>query len=183
MFSAVLNQPSLRETRVRPALILTTLSLALMSTGASSQESASIVGIGDYFKALNSRAELRFGDGIAVSGNLMPVSSTAEDGASTGIDGDPTVQTKEDSGAVHVFVREPGGWTQQAYLKPSNSDVQDNFGAAVAIDGDLLVIGAPNEDSNATGVNGDPFSHLSNQSGAAYVHRIEGSTVVQEAYL
>ena len=54
---------------------------------------------------------------------------------------------------------------QQAYIKPSNTEgpstgetglgVGDNFGWSVASSGDTMVIGAPGEDSNATGVNGN----------------------------
>jgi hypothetical protein len=49
---------------------------------------------------------------------------------------------------------------QQAYIKASNTGGPltgepggDNFGWSVAISGDTMVIGAPDEDSNATGVN------------------------------
>ncbi len=45
--------------------------------------------------------------------------------------------------------------TQQAYLKASNTGASDAFGYAVAVSGDTLVIGAPDEDSRATGVNGE----------------------------
>jgi hypothetical protein len=44
---------------------------------------------------------------------------------------------------------------QQAYLKASNTDAWDWFGSSVAVSGDTVVVGAFNEDSNATGVNGD----------------------------
>ena len=41
---------------------------------------------------------------------------------------------------------------QQAYLKASNTDPEDLFAQAVAISGDTIVVGAPEEDSGATGV-------------------------------
>ena len=44
---------------------------------------------------------------------------------------------------------------QQAYLKASNASETDFFGASMAIDGETMVVGAPGEDSNAIGVNGD----------------------------
>ena len=40
---------------------------------------------------------------------------------------------------------------QQAYLKASNTEAEDEFGYAVAIDGDTVVVGARLEASNATG--------------------------------
>ena len=68
------------------------------------------------------------------------------------------------SGAAYVFTRSGTVWSQQAYLKASNNNKNGNsnsefyhvdFGLSVDISGDTIVIGAPNEDSNATGVNGD----------------------------
>jgi len=41
-----------------------------------------------------------------------------------------------DSGAAYVFVRNGTNWSQQAYLKASNTDVLDDFGASVAVSGD-----------------------------------------------
>ena len=49
------------------------------------------------------------------------------------------------AGAVYVFTRSGGVWTQQAYLKASNTDAWDGFGNSVAIEGDTLVVGAPFE--------------------------------------
>ena len=59
-----------------------------------------------------------------------------------------------DAGAAYVFKRSSGAWAQQAYVKASNTGAGDNFGATVALDGDQLIVGAPGEDSAATGVNG-----------------------------
>ena len=61
----------------------------------------------------------------------------------------------EYAGAVYVFVRDGTTWTQQAYLKASNTDMGDEFGASVAVSGETVVVGALNEASNATGINGD----------------------------
>jgi hypothetical protein len=44
---------------------------------------------------------------------------------------------------------------QGAYLKASNTGAYDHFGVSVAILGDLIVVGAPGEDSDSSGVNGD----------------------------
>ncbi len=47
-----------------------------------------------------------------------------------------------DSGAAYVFTRTGGVWSQQAYLKASNTDASDQFGLAVAVSGDTVVVGA-----------------------------------------
>src|SRR5262245_30008644 len=60
-----------------------------------------------------------------------------------------------DSGAAYVFVREGTNWSQQAYLKASNTGANDWFGWRVAVSGDTVVVGAKFESGNATGVNGN----------------------------
>ena len=45
--------------------------------------------------------------------------------------------------------------SQQAYLKASNTETYDGFGNGVAVSGDAVVIGAPYESRNATGINGN----------------------------
>ena len=62
--------------------------------------------------------------------------------------------TVSNSGAVYVFLRSNGLWSQQAYVKASNTGSDDRFGLGVALSGDTLAVGADVEDSNGTGVNG-----------------------------
>ena len=64
-------------------------------------------------------------------------------------------------------------WTQQAYIKASNTHEFDYFGGKpIALDGDTLAVGASGEDSNATGVNGDQTNNNAEDSGAVYVRII-----------
>jgi hypothetical protein len=51
----------------------------------------------------------------------------------TGVDGNQTDNSAERSGAVYVFVRNGISWTQQAYLKASNTGAKDEFGRSVSI--------------------------------------------------
>jgi len=80
-----------------------------------------------------------------------------------------------DAGAAYVFTRSGMTWSQQAYMKASNTDGDDNvfrgdaFGRSVAISGDTLVVGAQREASNATGINGDQSDNSVTTAGAAYV--------------
>jgi hypothetical protein len=80
-------------------------------------------------------------------------------------------------------VRQGTNWSQQAYLKASNTEAGDNFGTTVAISGDAIVVGAPYEDSNATGVNGNQSNNSASYSGAAYVFVRSGTNWAQQAYL
>ena len=65
-------------------------------------------------------------------------------------------------------------WRQQAYLKPAavgTTQARDYFGLSVAVSGDTVIVGAPFEDSNTTGVNTTPndTGGVSFDSGAAYI--------------
>ena len=76
---------------------------------------------------------------------------------------------------------------QQAYLKPAafgTTQVNDQFGGAVAVSGDTVVIGARLEDSSTTGVNSTPNDDgTAADAGAAYVFVRNGTTWSQQAYL
>lgn len=61
-------------------------------------------------------------------------------------------------------------WTQQAYIKASNTDVGDEFGVSVALDDGTLAVGANGEDSARAD---DPGDNDNNDSGAVYIRRVE----------
>ena len=60
-------------------------------------------------------------------------------------------------------------WSQQAYLKTTNTNAADRFGRSVSVTGDSVVIGAIGESSNATGVEGNENDNSAVSSGAAYI--------------
>jgi len=136
-----------------------------------------------YLKASNTDGGDFFGVSVAVSGDTIVVGARLEDSTATGVNGDEGDNAAPGSGAAYVFVRNGETWTQQAYLKASNPDGGDEFGSSVAISGDVVIIGAPKEDSNATGVDGDESNNLAGNSGAAYVFVRDGVTWSQQAYL
>ncbi|QDU86628.1 hypothetical protein Pla163_37790 [Planctomycetes bacterium Pla163] len=136
-----------------------------------------------YLKPSNTGYEDAFGASLALDGDTLVVGATLEDSAATTIDGNGADNTADAAGAAYVFVRSGSTWTQQAYLKPSNAQAGDLFGASVDVDGDTVVVGAPNEDSSATGVGGDATNNAAVRSGAAYVFVRSGSTWTQQAYL
>ncbi len=136
-----------------------------------------------YVKASNTGAGDSFGHSVAISGETLVVGASAERSNATGVNGNQSDKTAQYSGAAYVFVRGGGNWTQQAYLKASNTEALDYFGKAVAISGDTIVVGAFAEDSNATGVNGNQADNTAQASGAAYVFARNGVTWAQQAYL
>jgi hypothetical protein len=99
------------------------------------------------------------------------------------VGGDQEDNSLAGAGAVYVFVRNGVNWSQQAYLKASNTGAGDGFGGSVALDGDTLVVGAPAEDSAATGVDGAQANNSATDSGAVYVFARSGAIWSQTAYL
>jgi hypothetical protein len=136
-----------------------------------------------YLKASNPGYHNWFGYVVAISGDMLVVGAYGEESNATGINGNQSNNTAPGSGAAYVFVRSGTNWSQQAYLKASNTEAGDEFGSAVAISGDTIVIGAEGEDSNATGVNGNQSNNSASYSGAAYVFVRSEINWTQQAYL
>ena len=140
-----------------------------------------------YVKASNTRAYHWFGDELSLSsdGNTLAVGANGEDSNATGINGDQTDNSLTNAGAAYVFSRTGTTWSQQAYVKASNTEAGDSFGYRVSLssDGNTLAVGAMKEDSNATGINGDQTDNSAANSGAAYVFTRSVTTWTQQAYV
>lgn len=138
----------------------------------------------DYIKPFNTDANDQFGFEVAISGSTLVVGARLEDSNGSGSTNNPGSNSLANSGAAYVFVLDGSGWTQQAYLKASNPDAGDQFGRAVDIHGDTIVVGAYLEDSSGSGVNGTSGnSSTYRDSGAAYIFTRSGDVWTQEAYL
>jgi hypothetical protein len=129
-----------------------------------------------YVKASNTDANDNFGTSVSISGSMLVVGSPGEDSnLTTVLQGSPNNLTTGDgaidAGAVYTFVNNGGVWSQQDYVKASNTGTLDAFGTSVAVSGDTLVAGATGEDSNATGVGGNQTDNSAADSGAAYEFR------------
>jgi hypothetical protein len=136
-----------------------------------------------YLKASNTDADDLFGLAVAVDGDTIVVGAYFEDSNATGVNGNEADNSALSAGAAYVFVRSGGVWTQEAYLKASNTDAYDHFGLAVAVDDDTIVVGAYGEDSSETGTTGNGVDNSASGSGAAYVFVRSSGVWSQEAYL
>ncbi len=136
-----------------------------------------------YLKASNSEGFDEFGSSVAVSGDTVVVGASKESSNSTGVNGNEADNSASVSGAAYIFTRSTGTWSQQAYLKASNSGANDYFGWSVAVSGDVVVIGALEEDSNAVGVNNDQTNNLTGDAGAAYIFTRSNGIWSQQTYL
>ena len=122
-----------------------------------------------YIKASNTEAFDFFGVSVALGAD-------GEDSLAFGVGGDVSGDQLNNfashSGAVYVFTRAGSAWSQQAYVKASNTRTGDAFGISVALaaDGNTLAVGAGGEDSVATGVGGDPLDDTATDAGAVYLY-------------
>ena len=93
---------------------------------------------------------------MSADGNTLAVGAISEDSGAKGVNGDQNDNSQPSSGAVYVFTRTGATWSQQAYIKASNTDVNDLFGYSVGLsaDGNTLAASAYDEDSSAREING-----------------------------
>ena len=140
-----------------------------------------------YLKASNAEAGDTFGVSLALSadGETLAVGANRESSGATGVGGDPFDDSATRSGAAYVFRHSGSAWSQEAYVKASNTGAEDGFGTRVALssDGNTLAVGAQGESSNATGIGGDELDNSALNSGAVYVLRRSASTWTQHAYV
>ena len=145
-----------------------------------------------YLKVSNAEASDSWGVSLALSddGSTLALGSVDEDCEATGVNppgcGDEGLGSAGGSmGAVAVFVRDGTTWTQQAYLKASNTGIEDWFGVKLALSGDggTLAVAAALEDSAAQGINGRQDDDSAVDAGAVYLFRRTSTTWAQEAYI
>jgi hypothetical protein len=143
-----------------------------------------------YVKPSNGESQDSFGVQVVLSddGSTMLVGSLDEDCSASGVNApgcDNDWREDLSMGAAYVFVRTGGTWSQQAFLKASNTGFNDWFGSRLALsgDGNLAVIGASLEDSSARGINGSQADESAGESGAVYLFARMGTSWRQQAYL
>ena len=140
-----------------------------------------------YLKAFNSKSDALFGSALAFSsnGNRLVVGSVGESSNATGENGNPFNTEANASGAVYVFDYKDTFWEQQAYLKASNTALNDKFGSDVSLsaDGHSLLVGARGESSGAGLIGGDELDNSQQNAGAMYVFKFNGNHWEQHAYV
>ncbi len=144
----------------------------------------------DEFVASNADDNDRFGEAVSILRHRVAIGAPQEDSNATGPSSDPLLGTDgglgADSGAVYIFTRDDISdqtWEESAYLKAQESGAMA-FGSTVALSANMLAVGAPAEDSDATGIDDQSFdlTNLTN-SGAAYVFSVSGSSWTQESFI
>lgn len=100
-----------------------------------------------------------FGSFVRVSGDRAAVCAPNRD------------EGGQDTGAVYVYDFDGTSWVQSAKLTASDGSGFDRFGSSVALDGDRIVVGSPQDDDGGF------------DSGAAYVFEYDGSSWSEVAKL
>jgi hypothetical protein len=141
-----------------------------------------------YIKASNANIDDSLSS-LSLNRDTLAVGAQYEDSNQTTITngtGASSDNSLADSGAVYVYRRTGATWAQEAYIKASNAGTNDYFGFSVSVDGDLLAVSAPSEDSasslTVTGATA-PTDDNSSYSGAVYIYRRTGTTWSQVNYI
>ncbi|WP_049723659.1 hypothetical protein [Gilvimarinus polysaccharolyticus] len=133
----------------------------------------------DYIKAATPGISDEFGLSLSLStdGTRLAVGAPYEDGAGEGLAADATITGETDSGAAYLFTFD-GQWQQQQYIKAEKNDEDNLFGWQVALsgDGNILVAGAPRDDSDARAIGTDWDNNQAPSAGAAYLYQFNGNS-------
>ena len=136
-----------------------------------------------YLSALNGDQHDFFGISVSICSDLIAIGAIGESSSATEINVHSNNNEANDSGAVYIFLKNGSNWTQEAYLKPSNSISGNHFGDSLTLLENNLLVGAPYEGSKATGINGEKNNQQSTASGAAYLFsRINGTWIERDYF-
>ena len=100
-----------------------------------------------------------FGKYVAYDGNVAVIGAPGDDDAAT------------DAGAFYVFGFDGVSWNETQKLTAADGATDDGFGDSLAVSGDVIVVGSPQDDD------------LGVESGSVYVFRFDGSAWSQEQKL
>ncbi len=106
----------------------------------------------------------------------------------TGTDSVTVLVTAEDASTTRSYVVNTtraglNSLNQRTYIKASNPDPEDRFGTDISLHDEILLVGAPWEQSSATGIDGNQTDNAINEAGAAYVFDRIGNTWFQSSYV
>jgi hypothetical protein len=144
--------------------------------------------LADHIKASNATPHAEFGLVVRMSadGRVLAVGSPGEASSDCRIDGNQHDTSQRLTGAVYVFERTAQDRMQQrAYIKACGRPGENYFGGTMAMDpaGDLLVVGAPFEDTGFLGCSVPEFPGPPNRVGRAYVFARSGDGWVRSGAL
>src|SRR5262249_52534110 len=117
----------------------------------------------------NTGAGDNFANSVSISGDTAIIGAPDESSSATGVDGNQNDDGAIYSGAAYVFARNGTNWSQQAYLKASNTVIGGHFGVSVAVS------------DNTAAVSGDTY--VTQQGGVPHVFFRNGTAWSLQARL
>jgi len=106
----------------------------------------------------------RFAESVAISGNYAIAGTYHEQEDTSGSN------SMVNAGSCYIFERDSiGQWSFVQKLVASDRGVDDNFGQSVAISGNYVLVGAPDDDEDAMGGN------TMNDAGSSYIFERDGN--------
>jgi hypothetical protein len=149
-----------------------------------------------FVKAADAEIDDFFGASIALSydGNALAVGAPSEDSKDSSANNDTIViqgyTYTFNNGGVYLFERANNRWTQKSKIKPSQPQMNQVFGAALALstDGTTLAVGAPGDKTKTGGINPDgsnydPADDSTHNSGAVFIFTKSAENWAQQAYI
>ncbi len=136
-----------------------------------------------YLKGAATNGGDKFGTSVDLLSDRLAVGAIGEESGSSGNSANQNDESLFAAGAAYIFQRNQGGWSQTGYIKPEVPGSSDLFGTTVALGSEWLAVGAPGEDSAATGLDGDASDNSLIGSGAVYVFGQQAGLWQQQAYL
>ncbi len=112
-----------------------------------------------------------FGNSVKLSadGDLLAIGSYRESSNAKGIDGNPGDTSANSAGAMFIFKRDSNDWSQQAYVKASDTEAQDRFGISIGVsnDGKTIAVGAHRKSAQTSST---ASSQATEAAGAVYIY-------------
>lgn len=138
-----------------------------------------------FVKSSNSSDLSAFGEVVALSadGTRLVVGAEGQPSCADGLNPIEVAGVCGLAGAAYVFEVSGGAWTELYFVKATNSEPEDRFGASVALsaDGAIILVGAPLEDGCGMGSGADDGNNECADGGAVF--SIEATELASVTYL
>lgn len=110
----------------------------------------------------------RFGSALAITDSALVVGAP---------------QSANNHGRAYLFRRAGTNWSTAQVFAGTDTDDEDAFGCALAVDRDVIVVGAYGEAGTVPGVDPPSRADFGDSSGAVYVFHHTDAAVIQDHYL
>ena len=104
------------------------------------------------------------GFSVSMSGNLVVAGAWRDD-----------IGENSNQGSAYVFARVGGSWTELPKLVAPDGAAADQFGYSVSVSGDLIMVGARDDDVGINQAQGSAYAYRHDGSGVVHLNKIVAS--------